>query len=128
MHWTATKTTSIQYVKRGQISAEEILLNQKWRNIQTLTLEELDRSVLVSDSVLAKLEHLESLDLSYTNIVDVSALVKLTSLTSLHLAYTNVVDVSALAKLTSLKFLFLRQTNVEVSALKEILPKLKVIE
>jgi Leucine-rich repeat (LRR) protein len=144
INWTTTKTTCQLYAQTEGVSTEEILLNPKLRNIQTLKLSEFDRSVL------ANLENLESLDLSYTNVVDVSSLATLTNLKSLtlyrarlldistlpelknletlNLSDTNVVDVSALATLKNLTTLILRQTDVDVSALKQKLPKLKVIQ
>ncbi len=102
MNWTVTKTTRLESVQREGISAEEIFLNQKLRNIQTLKF---DRSVLVNLSALAILTNLESLDLSLTNVVDVSALAKLTNLNWLTLRDTLVDNISALAELTKLKTL-----------------------
>jgi hypothetical protein len=80
INWTTTKTSGLLSAQRGDVSAEEILLNPKLRNIQTLKLMECDRAVLVNVSTLA---NLESLDLSWTDVVDVSALAKLTNLKSL---------------------------------------------
>jgi hypothetical protein len=68
MNWTATKTSRLEAVPRVGISSKEILLNQKLRNLQTLTLNELDRSVMDDVSVLAQLSQLESLNLSKTNV------------------------------------------------------------
>jgi hypothetical protein len=121
MSWTVTKTSRLHKVQRAGISAEEILMNHKLTNIQTLTLTEFDRSVLLDVSVLAQLENLESLNLTLTDFVDISALAQLTQLKSLHLSGAGVVDVSALAQLTSLESLNLSGTRVvDVSALAQL--------
>jgi hypothetical protein len=74
MNWTATRTSCLHAVLREGISAQEILLHQKLRHIQTFNLIESDRSVLVNVSVLNNLKNLQSIDLSVTNVVDLSAL------------------------------------------------------
>jgi Leucine-rich repeat (LRR) protein len=127
--WTGTKTyPCLQFVKRDGIACEEILLNQKLRNLQALRLTIFDLSVLVNVSVLSILENLESLNLSWTRIVDVSALAQLTNLKVLDLGFTEVVDISALGKLTKLKTLILGCTKVyDISALAN-LKKLEILE
>jgi hypothetical protein len=128
MNWTVMKTCRLHAIQREGIAAEEILIDEKLRNIDRLTLIEFDRSVLVNVSVLANLKNLNYLDLSLTEIVDVSALAKLTNLKALALSYTKVVDVSALVNLTNLKSLYLNGQNVDVSALTKMLPKLDVFQ
>ncbi len=143
INWTTMKKSRVRSVKREGVYAEEILLNQKLRNIQTLKLSEFDRSVLVNVSVLANLENLESLDLCQTKVVDISALAQLTTLKtltlyraelldistfpelkdleSLDLSWTKVVDVSALAKVTNLKALDLAGAKLlDISTLPEL--------
>jgi hypothetical protein len=102
VNWTTTKTSRLLSVKREGVSAEEIPLNQKLRNIQTLRLMDCDRSLLVNFSILAKLE---SLNLSHTNVVDVSAMAKLTNLKSLNLEGPQLLDISTLPELKNLESL-----------------------
>jgi hypothetical protein len=75
VNWTATKTLGLHSVQREGVSTEEILLDQKLRN-------------------------LESLNLSHTNVIEVSALVNLTNLKFLemHGDWTNV-DSNALKEI-----------------------------
>jgi Leucine-rich repeat (LRR) protein len=148
-NWTTTKTSGLLSVQRGDVSAEEILLNPKLRNIQTLKLSECDRSVLVNVSTLANLEslnlrltntsvvdvsglsklsNLKSLDLTNAKLLDVSTLSELKSLESLDLSWTNIDDVSALATLTNLKSLSLTWTNVVDVAGLQILTNLKSLD
>jgi Leucine-rich repeat (LRR) protein len=115
LNWTATKTFRPTVLQREGISAEEIFLNPKLRNIQTLNLIEFDRSVLVDILVLA---NLESLILSSTNVVDVSALAQLTNLKLLGLPGAKFLNVSTLAQLKNVEYLDLSSTSVvDVSAL-----------
>jgi hypothetical protein len=121
INWTVKKTSPVKHVPRDGLSAEEILTHQKLRIIQTLRLPEFDRSVLVNVSVLANLESLQSLDLSFTNVVDVSALVKLTNLKSLNMTRAELLDVSTLPELKNLESLDLSRTKVvDISALSKL--------
>ena len=77
MHWTVTKTSRLEHAERRGISYQDILLNEKVSNLQTLLLTEFDRAVLDDVSVLAQLTNLES--------VNLSALAQLTTLKKLNL-------------------------------------------
>jgi hypothetical protein len=126
MNWTATKTPRLLAVTRNGISGKQILLNHKLRNIQTLTLTEFDRSVLI-DSVFAHLPKLESLNLGNTKVENISFLENLTSLKQLFLFGTEVENISALTNLMKLEKLSLHGTKVDNIAALAKLTKLEVV-
>jgi len=80
-------------------------------------------------SPLSELKNLRTLDISYTKAIDPSPLAELENLETLHLTNAEVNDLSSLAEVKNLKALHLRKTQVgeeQVQKIRQALPHCRI--